>query len=191
MDLSRTCLYCNSAFTASRNDKRIIYCKARCREYHWKKLNPERDRILKKSFRDKRVLPCRECDANIELRNRGCGVVFCGDICRKAKRKRTQKVHRDKAFVKFIKYKEGVGCAKCGYNKYSGALDFHHIDPSTKERRVTASMFYSNSYTIKKELKKCILVCKNCHYELHSVFRQDINLYKSMIKECIEKNGDV
>ncbi len=47
------------------------------------------------------------------------------------------------------------------------SLDFHHIDPNKKE--------YSPSYLMnlsienaQKELKKCVLVCKNCHGEIHS-----------------------
>jgi len=60
----------------------------------------------------------------------------------------------------------GGCCSKCGYNKCIGALDFHHVNPSEK------NPFYSLFKTIfnerlKKELDKCILLCSNCHRELH------------------------
>lgn len=63
-----------------------------------------------------------------------------------------------------IKYKGGK-CEKCGYNKCIEALDFHHLDPSQKEFGLS-----SNSYSLekmKKEADKCILVCANCHREIH------------------------
>jgi len=67
--------------------------------------------------------------------------------------------------IQAINYKGGK-CAKCGYNKYAGALDFHHLDPSKKDftiaRRKNCSL-----ETIKPELDKCILLCRNCHAELH------------------------
>lgn len=63
-----------------------------------------------------------------------------------------------------VEYKGGK-CEKCGYNKCIEALDFHHIDPSQKEFGIS-----SNSYSLermKKEVDKCILVCANCHREIH------------------------
>jgi hypothetical protein len=63
-----------------------------------------------------------------------------------------------------IDYKGGK-CVKCGYNKYYGALDFHHIDPNTKDKKLTAITSFDE---IKDELDKCILVCSNCHREIHA-----------------------
>ena len=61
---------------------------------------------------------------------------------------------------------KGGKCRKCGYNKYYGALTFHHIDPS-KKRYEWKQMKYLHRKLIRKELDKCILLCSNCHAELH------------------------
>jgi len=65
-----------------------------------------------------------------------------------------------------IDYK-GAQCSICGYSKYQGSLDFHHIDPSTKEFKL--SNFKSRSFdNLKQELDKCVLLCSNCHREVHA-----------------------
>lgn len=64
----------------------------------------------------------------------------------------------------------GGCCQICGYNKCPEAMDLHHIDPTQKEisfGRVTANPKAWKS-TIIPELKKCILLCSNCHREFHS-----------------------
>lgn len=63
----------------------------------------------------------------------------------------------------------GGSCALCGYNKCSAALALHHLDPSQKDfslGAIRASIKSWNSIVI--ELKKCILVCHNCHSEIHN-----------------------
>jgi AraC-like DNA-binding protein len=65
-----------------------------------------------------------------------------------------------------VDYKGGK-CENCGYSKCIEALEFHHTDPSTKEFAV-GSMRYSYS-TLKKEVDKCMLLCANCHREIHAV----------------------
>jgi len=59
----------------------------------------------------------------------------------------------------------GGSCKKCGYNKYIGALHFHHRDPSQKD----PSNFnkWLNFEVMKQELDKCDLLCANCHAEEH------------------------
>jgi hypothetical protein len=45
-------------------------------------------------------------------------------------------------------------------------MDFHHIDPNKKEYSISDLKTYSFD-KLKVELDKCILVCRNCHGELH------------------------
>ena len=52
-------------------------------------------------------------------------------------------------------------CDECGYDKYIGALDFHHLDPHTKDGPVTTV----------EEARKCRLLCANCHREIHSTMK--------------------
>ena len=62
----------------------------------------------------------------------------------------------------------GGGCSKCGYNKNIGALEFHHIDASQKELKLDKRTLSNVSFErIYEESKKCILLCANCHRELH------------------------
>jgi hypothetical protein len=65
-----------------------------------------------------------------------------------------------------VNYKGGC-CIKCGYNKYNGALEFHHLDPSKKDFTIAHLNLHAFNEKIKKELDKCILVCSNCHREIH------------------------
>ena len=69
---------------------------------------------------------------------------------------------------KCVDYKGGK-CELCGYDKCIDALDFHHIDPDSKEISIGDSnnRIFEN---VKSELDKCILLCSNCHREVHSVF---------------------
>lgn len=67
--------------------------------------------------------------------------------------------------IKFlaIEYKGGK-CQICGYNKYVGALDFHHLANKTFS---IGDKGYTRSWArVKEELDKCILVCSNCHREI-------------------------
>lgn len=65
-----------------------------------------------------------------------------------------------------VEYKGGK-CTKCGYNKYVGALEFHHLDPTQKDFSVSAKGHCTSWEKVKIELDKCILVCSNCHKEIH------------------------
>lgn len=86
--------------------------------------------------------------------------------CLKCQSEATQR-RRDKVKLMAIEYK-GRKCCKCGYNKCVEALEFHHLDPTQKDFGI-ASKGYTRSWSkIKAELDKCILVCSNCHREIHS-----------------------
>jgi len=63
----------------------------------------------------------------------------------------------------------GGKCSVCGYIKCIEALEFHHVDPNTKELKLnTRGIERSKSFNSQKqELDKCILLCSNCHREKH------------------------
>ena len=67
---------------------------------------------------------------------------------------------------KMVEYKGGC-CEICGYDKYIGALDFHHINPKEKDFSIAKVRQYNFDEVIKEELDKCMLVCSNCHREIH------------------------
>ncbi len=65
---------------------------------------------------------------------------------------------------KAVAYKGGK-CEKCGYDKYIGALEFHHPE-NNKEFGIGQKGYTKSWEAIKKELDKCMLVCSNCHKEI-------------------------
>lgn len=62
----------------------------------------------------------------------------------------------------------GACCVICGYSKCYEALEFHHIDPTKKDIKVSSFRANPVSWTnICNELQKCVLLCANCHREVH------------------------
>lgn len=70
-----------------------------------------------------------------------------------------------------VEYKGGC-CESCGYNKYIGALEFHHIDPSKKDFQISKRVSMS-IVKVKAELDKCAMLCANCHREAHANMLED------------------
>lgn len=60
----------------------------------------------------------------------------------------------------------GGKCKICGYKKSTRALHFHHVDPSTKSFGIGTGNTRKWELVL-EEVKKCILVCSNCHGEIH------------------------
>jgi len=65
-----------------------------------------------------------------------------------------------------IKYAGGK-CQVCQYDKYQGNLVFHHIGDKkeTVSRMINATVSWSQ---ILDEINKCVLLCHNCHGEVHA-----------------------
>ena len=73
--------------------------------------------------------------------------------------------HRIKTLA--LEYK-GKKCENCGYNKSHWALQFHHKDAKQKDFGI-GYKGYARAWTkVQKELDKCVLVCANCHHEIHA-----------------------
>lgn len=62
---------------------------------------------------------------------------------------------------------KGGKCIVCGYNKCNAALDFHHVDPSTKDPDISKMRNWSAARK-RSEIDKCVLLCANCHREVHA-----------------------
>lgn len=75
------------------------------------------------------------------------------------------KTFRKKNKERAIEYKGGK-CVVCGYNRSITAMEFHHLDPTQKDFGISSN---SNRAwdKIKEELDKCVLICSNCHREVH------------------------
>jgi len=76
------------------------------------------------------------------------------------------KKRRNKLKEMAIEYKGG-SCEKCGYNRCPRALEFHHLDPTQKDFGIGYKGYTRSWEKVKEELDKCIMVCANCHREIH------------------------
>jgi len=82
---------------------------------------------------------------------------------------------RKKIKEKAIEYLGGK-CSKCGYSKCSRALEFHHINPEEKDFGLSQKGLTRAWERTRKELDKCILLCSNCHAELHEQIENEKNI---------------
>lgn len=88
----------------------------------------------------------------------------------------------------------GGKCCICGFNDFVEALEFHHIDPSQKEFGLSSGS--STTKSLEKqliELRKCALLCANCHRGLHAGYLtlpEDVSQLwdENKAKELIEEN---
>lgn len=93
-----------------------------------------------------------------------------------------QALIRQQNFKKQCLDYKGGKCISCNYNNYQGALEFHHLDPNEKEFHIASLKHNSFNNNIKNELDKCILLCANCHREIHGNIIHYDNTTKTIIK---------
>lgn len=88
----------------------------------------------------------------------------------------------------------GSKCAVCGYSRCTSALEFHHLDPKQKEFGPGAARASSASWQkICDELRKCVMLCANCHREFHAgliqipysapKFNEEYSEYRERLKD--------
>ena len=80
----------------------------------------------------------------------------------KAKVLATTKASVKKYKEQWRSFKATLSCVKCGQN-HPATLDFHHIDSSTKEASVNKLIKYRAFKRAMEEVKKCVVLCANCH----------------------------
>src|SRR3990167_7493009 len=77
---------------------------------------------------------------------------------------------RFRAQIQAIKTK--AGCMDCG-ETHPACLQFHHTDPTTKLFRINRGIAERRArLLIMKEIKKCIVLCANCHAKRHWLERR-------------------
>jgi hypothetical protein len=133
-----------------------------------------------KEFPDRRICKsCKKEKSNSEFYKRGLTKFHkkCKE-CYKATNNKTQQIFKKE----MVDYKGGE-CQCCGYNACLHALDFHHINPKTKKFTIGKISKRKITQEIAEELDKCILVCSNCHREIHAGY---IDLDKQNISNLQE-----
>lgn len=68
----------------------------------------------------------------------------------------------------YYSYKSKQRCENCGAPGDMVNLTFHHIDPASKRFNISAMVMKGLSVArIKEEMKKCKILCRPCHDQLH------------------------
>lgn len=133
---------------------------------------------------------CKKPIYRIPSRLKGSGSHFCSISCRNKfyskensfawKGGKNASYERSRIKDKERKYKKkviaikflGGKCSVCGYNKCLDAIDFHHKNPLEKDDTLK-NLWARKWETIETEIKKCVLLCSNCHREHHWKERQN------------------
>lgn len=135
--------------------------KNRTRKNRTQKRYPEKKcEICGKSFIPNNIVRkyCYDCSPAGSRRTRGSAIT----AIRRAIKKQ------------LVSYKGGK-CERCGYDRSINALQFHHLNPREKDFDLSVK-YNSGCYDMKtfyKEVDKCILVCANCHAEIHESLWND------------------
>lgn len=73
----------------------------------------------------------------------------------------------------------GGKCCCCGYDKNIAALEFHHTNPGNKSFQLDARHLANTTMEkVLEESKKCVLLCSNCHKEVHYPQQEKVLLQK-------------
>jgi hypothetical protein len=81
----------------------------------------------------------------------------------------TERVAEHRRRVKQRLIEEAGGrCVACGYDGYSGALQFHHVDPSQKRFGLALGGLTRPWEEVRLGARKCVLLCGNCHAEVEA-----------------------
>lgn len=133
------------------NCNRIKYSNSYCKIHYYR----DRKNIdMDKRIRNRSVSPiCEECGKETD----GKG---CWNMCSSCYKKKRRKIIKDKC----IEIKGGI-CSVCGGKFNSCVYDFHHL--GNKKEDIGILINKSKLDILWDELAKCILICSNCHRELH------------------------
>lgn len=170
MCLMFKCKYCGQEFDSKQQlGGHMIWCKEnpdRCehnnlKEYNECRCNHPIEDIPEEDKGKKSIM--RTCDKHgyTEFTLRKDGVYRCKKCAAEAVQKRRRKLKEE-----LVAYKGGK-CEICGYDACIAALEFHHINPNEKEFGIGTSGVTKSLESLKKEADKCLLLCCNCHRELH------------------------
>ena len=111
---------------------------------------------------------CPRCDSSVPInyfykrRGKPHSSVYCKSCTT------IQTIERQIKFKEFCVNYKGGACELCGYKKCLAALEFHHKDPSKKDFAISKSRLKKMNDETMKELDKCLLLCANCHREIHN-----------------------
>ncbi len=95
---------------------------------------------------------------------------FCSKLC-KNKDLQSYEAQKRRGLARILDLVTTVGghCTICGYRKNLAALVFHHTGSLEKDFKLDMrSLSNRKLEPVLREIDKCILICANCHAELHN-----------------------
>ena len=100
---------------------------------------------------------------------RGRQTKYCSPQCKnKALQSYPAQKHRGLTRKLMLVKARGSSCSICGYDKNLAALIFHHTTQDKQFKLDMRSLSNRTFEAVLAESKKCILICHNCHAELHN-----------------------
>lgn len=111
-------------------------------------------------------ITCTVCEKRLS----GKQTLYCSVHCKnQVHQSYTAQQERGWARKKALVEQLGGQCSMCGYRKNLSALAFHHTSPNRKNFQLDIrSLSNRKQSQIDEELEQCILICNNCHAELHN-----------------------
>jgi hypothetical protein len=168
-----TCKLCSSNFPyriVIEGKERILSSRKYCLECSPFNSHNTKNLLKTKSDTNIKYLKCNTCFKEWKyIRGKGGTIKQCRSCVTKHRRTKG----REKAHT----YK-GKCCLMCSYDRCKDSLHFHHIDQEEKSFQISRHM--NRTWEIlKSELDKCVLICANCHGEVHSgLITKDILISK-------------
>jgi transposase-like protein len=75
---------------------------------------------------------------------------------------------RRRALKRILVREAGGCCSRCGYDRYAGALQFHHRNAAEKAFSLSNRGVVRSLAALRQEARKCVLLCANCHAEVEA-----------------------
>lgn len=89
-----------------------------------------------------------------------------------------------------FRHQRGNKCMKCGYSRSPRALHWHHVHPEEKSFQLSKRTMDFSMEVLQKEINKCVLLCGNCHMELHDGYWDLTEGEKRAYKETTHELGE-
>jgi len=91
----------------------------------------------------------------------------------RCQRCRSDQIARHRRRLKEMLVAEAGGaCRLCGYDRFLGALEFHHLDRAQERLGISANGLTLSVNAVREGALKCVLLCSNCHAEVEGGVRQ-------------------
>lgn len=94
------------------------------------------------------------------------------------------KARKRQSFINewYRKFKSSLICEICGED-HIACIEFHHKDPNEKEESLSKAVNKGwGIERLEKEIKKCQVLCSNCHHKTH--YEERSGPFKYMPDEC-------